>query len=279
MKRLLEALVLCLMVSAPASGQRDALNLEQAVCGFKEPFYFWLWSTAAGRADPSRLGDLDNVEDVILVTKDRRTLKGYRLMAQPSRKPPHEVDGYVLIAQGNAVLADQILNSFAAFARRGYDVYVFDYRGYGRSQGKRRLKAIVNDYAQIIDHLQSLGYPARRFYAMSFGGIVLLNALRLAPESYRIAVDSTPSRLSDHGCPEHYDPVNNIPRDASNHLVIAGLKDSVVEPAQSRDLLERAQAHGGVVVRDPEFAHPFMDSNPSVQKRRMETVMRFLFDP
>lgn len=82
--------------------------------------------------------------------------------------------GYLLIAQGNAILADQILSSFAQFANAGLDVYIFDYRGYGRSGGKRWLKAIVSDYREIIESLNSLEYSAHRFYAMSFGASLFL---------------------------------------------------------------------------------------------------------
>ncbi|MFQ5938054.1 MAG: alpha/beta hydrolase, partial [Acidiferrobacterales bacterium] len=246
-------------------------NLEVAVCGLKEPIAFWFWSTAAGRADHSRLAHLQNVEDISVTTKDGRTLRGYALKARSSSPK-----GYLLVAQGNAMLADQILGSFTEFADAGLDVYIFDYRGYGRSEGKRRLKAIVSDYREIIEYLDSLQYPAHRFYAMSFGGIVVLNALKSKLGDHRVVIDSTPSRLSDYGCPEAYDPVMNLPEHGSKHLMIVGLKDHVVSPTQSRELLDVAQQRGASIQRDPELSHPFMDQDISVHKRRMEAVMAFL---
>lgn len=251
-------------------------NLEERVCGLKEPVAFWFWSIAAGQPDSSRLAHLRNVEDISLNTQDGRVLRGYALKAASPGKDPVSPKGYLLVAQGNAMLADQILGNFVGFANSGLDVYIFDYRGYGRSEGKRRLKAIVSDYREIIEHLDSLQYPAQRFYGMSFGGIVVLNALQSRLGDHRVVIDSTPSRLSDYGCPETYDPVQNLPQYGANHLMIVGLKDHVVTPMQSKELLKIAEERGAAILRDPDFSHPFMDQKLSVHQRRMQAVKGFL---
>jgi alpha-beta hydrolase superfamily lysophospholipase len=121
-------------------------DLEQSICGFKEPFIFWFWSRAAGDADPARVRDMRNVQDISIVTRDGRTLCGYKLVST-APAPQH---GYLLIVQGNAMLADQIITDFQTFADIGYDVFVFDYRGYGRSERRRRLRAMLGDYREII---------------------------------------------------------------------------------------------------------------------------------
>ncbi len=251
-------------------------NLEERVCGLKEPVAFWFWSMAAGQPDSSRLAHLRHVDDISLTTQDGRVLRGYALRAPSAGNEPVRPRGYLLVAQGNAMLADQILSSFAGFANNGLDVYIFDYRGYGRSEGKRRLKAIVSDYREIIEYLNSLQYPVRRFYGMSFGGIVVLNALKSSPGDHRVVIDSTPSRLSGYGCPETYDPVRNLPQHGANHLMIVGLRDHVVTAAQSQELLETAAQRGATIVRDPEFSHPFMDQSLSVHRRRLQAVQGFL---
>jgi hypothetical protein len=255
------------------------LELEKSVCGIQEPFVFWLWSSMAGRPDSVHIGDLSNVEEISVQTVDGRTLRGYKLKAQVSGRDSANAKEYLLVAQGNAMLADQILSSFTGFSSAGVDVYIFDYRGYGRSEGKRRLKAMVNDYGEIIDLLNSRPYSSSLFYGMSFGGIVLLNALQERQQGDSIVIDSTPSRLSDYGCPEAYDPVNNLPEDGSNFLFIVGGQDRVVTPGMSRELVETAQQRGALVLRDPEMAHPFMDRNLSISDRRMEAVSSFLLRP
>ena len=164
------------------------------------------------------------------------------------------------------MLADQIVLDFQPFADAGYDVFVFDYRGYGRSQGRRRLRAMLSDYRDIITNLDSRGYAFRAFYGMSFGGIVLLDALREDSVDKALIVDSSPSRLSDYGCPREHDPVRNFPPDGAEALVIVGEKDSVVTTAMSRDLVQRAKQAGAQIVEDAQFGHPFMDG---------QTVRRF----
>jgi len=272
--RCLHFLVLLLpgLINAGESMHRE---LEKSVCGIKEPLVFWLWSSMAGRPDSGRIGDLSNVEDISFKTVDGRTLRGYKLKAVASGRDVDHAEGYLLVTQGNAMLADQILRSFTRFASAGFDVYIFDYRGYGRSEGKRRLKAMVNDYGGIIDLLNSRPYSTGLFYAMSFGGIVLLNALE-ERRADLIVIDSTPSRLSGYGCPEAYDPVSNLPQQAPNFLFVVGGQDSVVTPDMSRELIQTAQERGAVVLKDPEMAHPFMDRNPLVSDRRMEAIAEFL---
>jgi alpha/beta superfamily hydrolase len=251
--------------------------LEETVCGIKEPIVFWLWSSMAGTPDSSRVSGFSNIEPFSIPTVDGRTLWGYRLKAMSSGgELTVDARGYLLVAQGNAMLADQIAGNFMDFSRAGYDVYIFDYRGYGRSQGKRRLKAILSDYREIIEHLDSQPYSTHLFYGMSFGGIVLLDALKGRADNRLVVIDSTPSRLSDYGCPQEYDPVGNLPKDSSNLFFVAGLKDRVVKPAMSRELLELAKARGASVLVDPEMAHPFMDLSMEVHNRRLKAVKSFL---
>ncbi|MEN8206626.1 MAG: alpha/beta hydrolase [Pseudomonadota bacterium] len=252
---------------------QQSSSLEQSICGLKESFVFWLWSSAAGKPGAARLAQVSNVEDVAITSSDGRILHGYKLTPPHTRNGKDIPKGYLLVAQGNAMLADQIITHFNQFAGLGYDVYIFDYRGYGRSEGKRRLKAILNDYHQIIQQLNTQPYQNRAFYGMSFGGVVLLDALRNQTGEMTVVIDSTPSRLSDYGCPAAHDPVNNLPRDTGNLLVIAGAKDQVVKPGASSELLELAEDRGATVLRPPTWGHPFMDSHT---QRRLETVRRFL---
>jgi len=271
--RCMATLVLLTVQGSVCYAGQQSSSLEQSICGLKEPFVFWLWSSAAGEASAARLAQVANVEDIAIASSDGRILRGYKLKAIHEQAGKDLPRGYLLVVQGNAMLADQIITHFDQFARLGYDVYIFDYRGYGRSEGKRRLKAILNDYRQIIQQLDSQSYQWRAFYGMSFGGVVLLDALQHQTGDMSVVIDSTPSRLSDYGCPATHDPVNNLPRDTGNLLVIAGTKDQVVKPGTSRELLELAEDHGATALREPTWGHPFMDSHT---QQRLEAVRRFL---
>ena len=252
------------------------MKLEQSVCGLKEPFIFWLWSSQAGSPNAGRLAGLRNVEDISFETKDNRILRGYKLKATGREGQVSSPKGYLLVLQGNAILADQIIDEFTHFSSAGFDVYIYDFRGYGRSQGKRRLKAIISDYVEILAALNSSDYDQQFIYAMSFGGIAFLDGFELHGKLDRIIVDSTPSRLSDYGCPSEYDPVNHLPEDCSHFLFIAGQRDGVVPPSMSQELVETAQERNAVILRDEEFGHPFMDYDRSVHRRRMKTIEEYL---
>ncbi|MGB5261870.1 MAG: alpha/beta hydrolase [Gammaproteobacteria bacterium] len=254
------------------------MNLEQSVCGLKEPFVFWLWSSMAGSPGTDRLAGLHNVEDISFETPDGRILRGYRLKATDRDGQLSSPAGYLLIMQGNAILADQIIGEFMSFASNGLDVYIYDFRGYGRSAGRRRLKAIVNDYVELLAMLNARNYARHYVYAMSFGGIVLLDGFDSHGRLDRLIVDSSPARLSGYGCPPAYDPVNHLPADCSHCLFITGEKDRVVPWSMSQELVDTARQRGAAVLHDRQFAHPFMDRDPSVHRRRLQLIENYLLN-
>ena len=271
-------LLISLLTACASAGQGDqTVQLEQSVCGLKEPLLFWLWSSQAGNPDEKRLRGLSNAEAISFHTDDGRKLSGYRLQASMSDKQrgSRKPKGYLLVLQGNAMLADQILGEFRSYADAGYDVYIYDYRGYGRSEGKRRLKAIVHDYRSIMSALNAGAYEEKLVYAMSLGGIIFLDALTVENQPDRVVIDSSPSRLSDYGCPANYDPINHLPTNCANFMLIVGQQDRVVNPSMSRDMLEVARQRGAKIVKDSEFSHPFMDLSWSVHQRRMRLIEKY----
>lgn len=263
----------CLLSSACAA-QAEPPGAEVSVCGrFREPLTFALWSHIAGRPDPARAQAISNAEAITYRTRDGRTLHGYKLR---STAAGGAVTGSLLVAQGNAMLADQLLSDLTGFGAAGIEVYLFDYRGYGHSEGRRRLTAILGDYLEIAQHLAA-SVPGRHLlHGISFGGIVLLNAIGAGVGFDRAVIDSTPSRISDFGCPARYDPVAHVPADASGMLFIAGGQDTVVPVADSAELVSRAGAQGARAEVRAAWAHPFMDSDEEIRRARLDLVRSFL---
>jgi alpha/beta superfamily hydrolase len=262
------------LAGASAAGSPD--DPEKTVCGWLlERAAFALWSSVAGRPDPTAWKSVPGATPVVHETRDGRTLQGYRISAHPSGSA---ATGFMLFAQGNAMLADRLLGELATFAAPGVDVFVYDYRGYGRSQGTPRLKAIVDDYRDIF-HALGAGMPGgqRYLYGVSFGGLVLLNVIGGRASFDRAVIDSTPSRVSPRGCPEQYDPVRNLPPDASGLLVISGGRDGVVTPSEQAELRSAAASRGARVVSSESFAHPFMDRDVATHRARQRLVSTFLF--
>ena len=246
------------------------IDAEQAVCGaLREPLAFWLWQRVAGRPDEARVAHIANLQPIRFTTRDGVTLGGYKLAAR-------EPKGYVLVAQGNAMLADQLAADLQLFRERGFDVYLYDYRGYGLSEGKGRLAAIVADYAEIVAHLNAQGYARRLLYGISIGGVMLLNAVGRGHRFDAAVIDSSPSRIADFGCPESYDPVRHLPEDSSRILIISGARDHIVSPAQMAELIRVGASRGAQVLRDDAFAHPYQDLSPEIHRRRLNAAARFL---
>ncbi len=248
----------------------EEVNVETAVCGsVREPFMFWLWRSMAGSPDPKRVSHIKDLEQIHFKTRDGVELGGYKLTATNPK-------GYLLVAQGNAMLADQLVADLQTFRDLGLDVYIFDYRGYGISKGNSRLAAIAGDYAEIVSYLNTRGYAKRLLYGISMGGIVLLNAVGRSQMYMRLVVDSSPSRISDFGCPERYDPVAHLPEDSSRLMIISGAKDQVVAPSQMDELVRVGGSRRGRVLLDNEFAHPYQDFSDAIHRRRQNEVAAFL---
>lgn len=255
-------------MAQPAMASKD--KLESSVCGFvREPLAFWLFRRAAGTPSPQRVAGIRDIERIRFETLDKRTLGGYRLRARGNPQ------GYLLVAQGNAMLADQIMGELQIFRDRGFDVYVYDYRGYGLSGGGSRLNAMVSDYRELVAHLNRQNYRRRALYGMSMGGVILLNAVGARDDFSALVVDSSPSRISHLGCPEAFDPVNHLPADCSRLQLIVGERDRVVFPEQMEELVVAIRNRGGRVLQRLDYAHPFQDA-PAVHRRRLQEVADFI---
>jgi alpha/beta superfamily hydrolase len=249
-------------------------NLEESVCGsIKERLAFSMWSSSAGKPNLEAVDRIPNAESIVHKTQDGRLLRGYKL---GSTADGGAVIGFVLVAQGNAMLADQLLSSLGNFSQAGIEAYVFDYRGYGNSEGKRRLKAIVSDYQEIFDRISTSTKGKRFLYGISFGGVILLNVVGSGISFDRAVIDSTPSRVSNLGCPEKYDPIVNFPKDGSRFLFVAGHQDKVVPIKNSQDLIDLAKTRGSRIEVQLDYAHPFMDLDIRIHRARLNLISSFL---
>lgn len=249
---------------------------EATVCGwFKERLVFTLWSSMVPEPDASRVAGDDLIQRTEFTTADDKVLRGYKYQAQDENGLATEPKGYILVALGNAMIADLMITALERFSQRGYDIYIYDYRGYGDSQGKRRINAIIEDYKELVAHLNTQ-YEKQLLYGISLGGAVISNVIGSGAQFNRAVIDSSPSRLSPHGCPERIDPAENIPDDAKNILVITGAKDSVLVPHMTFEFSERAEQKGARVFHGPNYSHPFMDSSHEIHNERLNRVIDFL---
>lgn len=211
---------------------------DAAVCWF-EASLFRALLRHAGPPDDKRIANLNHVEPIVVSSFDATKLRGFVLRASsaPARR-------LLLFAQGDGTLADEMVAPLTKFQAAGYDVFIFDYRGFGRSEGKPSIEAIGQDYEAIISYL-SRTHPGQRFYyGISGGGIILLRALRKDPTFAGLSLDSTPSRMPLF-CDSAFFPVNNVPAKAKNVLMIQAKHDTNVPPSDSDRLAEVVRSRGG----------------------------------
>ncbi|WP_455207631.1 alpha/beta hydrolase [Kaarinaea lacus] len=91
---------------------------------------------------PDRLGT--RYDDIYLSTEDNLRLHGWKLYADTLPV------GTILYFHGNA---ENISTHFANvhwLTKHGYDIYLFDYRGYGKSEGETDLDLIIRDAEAMI---------------------------------------------------------------------------------------------------------------------------------
>ncbi|MFA7609974.1 MAG: alpha/beta fold hydrolase [Sulfurimonas sp.] len=252
-----------------------AEDREEALCGtFFEPFVFWVWSSMTPKPNSSIVANIPFIEPSQYKTSDGKTLRGYRYLSNNgyAKTSPK---GYILVAMGNTMVSDQMIVMLKSFSLKGYDVYVYDYRGYANSEGARRIKAIIEDYEEIAKTLNKT-YKKKLLYGISLGGAVMLNIIGSGLEYDAAVIDSAPSFLSPFGCPKSIDPLQNLPKDADKIFLITAQKDSVLPKSMTSPLRESAQERGAKTLDAEEYEHPFADRDLEIHYKRMSTILEFL---
>ena len=109
--------------------------------------------------------------EVSFKTYDGYMLNGW-LIAQPAAKYT------LLFAHGNAGNISHRIEKLKFFKELGCNVFIFDYRGYGRSQGRPSEKGLYLDVKAAYEYLVAQGITANNIigYGESLGGAVIIDA-------------------------------------------------------------------------------------------------------
>ncbi len=226
--------------------------------------------------------------DLWLETDDAERLHGWWIGARTDSL------GHVLLCHGNAGnIGDRVLHA-ALLTATGFDVLLFDYRGYGRSSGKPSEEGTYRDaQAALACVLELPGVdPARIFYlGESLGGavaldlalerppagLVLLSAFTGVRELGRLHYPFVPAAL----IPDAYPTLRRIPRLRAPLLVLHGDRDDIVPLWHGRRLFEAAQGpkrmhvfpglgHNDLVpLADAEFARAIASWVSGLQRARV----------
>jgi hypothetical protein len=110
-------------------------------------------------------------------------LHGWFLPARPPRI------GSVLFVHGNAENISTHIGSVAWLPAAGFDVLLFDYRGYGRSEGVPTLAGLHLDFEAALDLLldaPELAGDNVVVFGQSLGGALAITALADSPQRERV---------------------------------------------------------------------------------------------
>ena len=185
--------------------------------------------------------------DLTIETEDGERLHGWSIPAESASL------GHVLLCHGNAGnIGDRVLHAELLTAV-GFDVLLFDYRGYGGSTGRPDEQGTYRDARAARSALvRQLGVDAARVFYLgeSLGGAVALDlALEHPPRG--LVLQSTFTGVRDMArlhypfipgalVPDAYSSLRRIPKLRAPLLVLHGEHDEIVPLSHGRALLEAA---------------------------------------
>ena len=185
--------------------------------------------------------------DLAIETEDGERLHGWWIAA--GRRPV----GHLLLCHGNAGnIGDRVLHASLLVAV-GFDVLLFDYRGYGRSSGRptergtyldarAALAALLRqprvDALKVFYFGESLGGAVALELALANppAGLVLLSTFASVREMSRVHYPFIPPSL----IPDAYPSLRRIRDLRAPLLVVHGDGDQIVPLAQARALFDAA---------------------------------------
>jgi uncharacterized protein len=199
-------------------------------------------------------------EDVYFKTSDNLKLHGWYIKAREKSQ------GTILYLHGNAGNINTQINNVLWLSLEGYDLFAFDYRGFGKSEGFPTMEGVHLDAKAALELVLGLpGMEKERIFVLgqSLGGAIAVYTVATSPYKSRIKVLTIDSALSGYRLivreklaesiitwlfqplallfDDHYSPVRWIKEVAPVPvLIIHGDKDSTVPVNHGILLYEQA---------------------------------------
>jgi fermentation-respiration switch protein FrsA (DUF1100 family) len=183
--------------------------------------------------------------------------------------------GLVLYSHGNAAAIDARFSNYriGRLLKHGYSVFLYDYEGYGRSQGTVDYRYLLDDALAAYNYVLSLGYKPEEIigFGESLGGGVTTELARLKPLK-AIILDNTftsPERWAKarlqlvHIYPTftfpapHYDNLDYLRGQHPPCFIISGALDDTIPFSHSDQMKEEGGANT-TLVRLPHSPHCYI---------------------
>jgi hypothetical protein len=196
-----------------------------------------------------------NYKDVFFESKDGKRLHGW-YFPSPQNGPA------ILFCHGNAGNISHRLENIAGLLRRGLGVFIFDYRGYGKSDGRPSEKGIYLDGLAAYDYLvhrESIPSDRIVLFGRSLGGAVAIE-VALERKVKALIIECAFTSLKDMArsmllfkpfaglMPAHYNNAAKIPEVGVPVLVFHGTEDEIVPFSMGKGLFDLA--------REPKVFYP-----------------------
>lgn len=256
-----------------------ALLFGLLACSADRLFYH---PSSAVYATPAAYG-LEGVEQVSFAAPDGPRLHGWWLAAVG------EARGTVVYCHGNAANLTLHARYVAWLPTRGFDVLVFDYRGYGRSEGSVTRAGTVADAVAAIDFALARDPDRVVVFGHSLGGAVGLRAAAARPAVRGVVAESTFSNYREVAAATApwlswfvplvisagFDPdevLSELP--PAPLLVIHGERDHIVPVELGERLYERA-SEPKALWKIPEARHMSPWALPSRREEFEQRLLQF----
>lgn len=237
--------------------------------------------------------DADFARDVELVTEDGHTIRGWLVKAQGQERKRNEANPVVLYFPGNSLNRRERISGLREFAAQGFDVLIFDYRGFGDSTGSPTEAALSADAEAIWDYArEDLACEQDRIivFGESLGGAVALSlwddvtggAKRPATVILNSTFVSMPRTVRslypmfpfDWLLLDHWPSIERIGNIPSPVIVFHGTDDEMIPVAHGRQL-----AAAGATARFVEVPGGAHNDLPTMLLRNELKVIRAKLNP
>lgn len=193
--------------------------------------------------------------DVSFEAQDGKRLHGWYF-------PPPPDGPVILFCHGNGGNISHCIENMAGFLRMGVGVFIFDYRGYGKSEGSPSEKGIYGDGIAAYDYLinrEGIPWNGVVPFGWSLGGAVAIE-VAMQRKVRALILESAFTSIRDMAgtmllfkpisvlLPVHYDNLGKIGRVRVPVLIFHGTEDEIVPFSMGESLFKAAS--------DPKFFFP-----------------------
>jgi fermentation-respiration switch protein FrsA (DUF1100 family) len=186
-------------------------------------------------------------KDVYFKSEDGKRLHGWFF-------PLEKESPILLFCHGNAGNISHRLDNVDRLLKRGLQVFIFDYRGYGRSEGRPSEQGIYKDGLAAYDYLvqqQGIRPSNMVLFGRSLGAAVAIDVASNR-EVRAVILESAFTSTKDMAkrmalfalfspfLPAHYNNLEKIGRVSVPKLIIHGVEDDLVPFEMGKKLYEKA---------------------------------------